>query len=176
MKLWTFGVLVLLVGCGEESVQVERGAPPVVNVPLPEAEPEPQGRLIRHGHYSLVWLPHTPEPPDPMLDTEAKAVLAKHSGTLKWHSDAPEGGQWEYRPKSECGWGLDQFDHSASIAVILAGTDADAMCEICGERKNGKWVNPGPPPKYEGCNDEEWAQVEDVVRQTEKRLGKVGVL
>lgn len=173
-KHWKVGVLVLLVGCGEVPVEEgsPRGVPSVADVTEPEPEPEPQGWLIRRGHYSLVWYPHTPEPPDPKLSMEAKTTLAKHGGTLKWHPEAPGGGQWEYRPKSDCGVGLDQYDHSASIAVILAGSHADDICRLCGARHKGKWVNPGPPPELAGCSEAVWQQIEDRYQQTEVRLGR----
>lgn len=141
----------------------------------PEAEPvETPGRLIQkwRDNYTLAWFSPRPKLPDPELSTEAKLVLGKHGGTLTWHPDAPHGGQWEYKPNSNCGWGLDQYDHSASIAVILAGTDADNQCRICGPKHKGRWVNPGPPPKLAGCSDEEWEQIRYLYNETECRLGR----
>jgi|GEM_PF-2232228 len=105
--------------------------------------------------------------PDPELSDEAQAVLQKHGGSLAWHPDV---GQWEYRPTSDCGWGLDQYDKSASIAVILAGTQADNKCRICGPVRRGRWVHPGPPPKLAGCTEEQWEEIERLYHETECRL------
>lgn len=159
-----FGVLVLLVGCGEVPVEESRPRGVSSQADVTEPEPESQGWLIRRGRYSLVWLARTPEPPDPELDAEAKATLAKHGGTLRWHPEAPGGGQWEYRPKSDCGRGLDQYDQSASIAVILAGSHADDICRLCGAKHKGKWVN--------HCSDAVLQQIENLYQQTEVRLGR----
>lgn len=143
----------------------------------PEAESEPvetPGRLIQkwRDSYTLAWFSPRPKLPDPELSTEAKLVLSKHGGTLTWHPDAPHGGQWEYKPNSDCGWGLDQYDHSASVAVILAGTDADNQCRICGLKYKGRWVKPGLPPKSAGCSDEQWEQIRYLYNETECRLGR----
>lgn len=120
---------------------------------------------------SALVLACTAEPvaEQPELSDEAKKVLRKHGGSLRWHSEA---GQWQYTPTSDCGWGLDQWDESASIAVILAGTQADSECRICGPKRKGQWVNPGPPPKLAGCDDDQWEEIERLYHEAECRLGR----
>lgn len=107
--------------------------------------------------------------PQPGLSDEATKVLRKHGGSLN-----PEAGQWQYTPTSDCGWGLDQWDKSASVAVILAGSMADNECRICGPKHKGQWVNPGAPPKLAGCTDDQWAEIERLYHETECRLGRHG--
>jgi len=158
---------------------VRRGAPAVAKVeveiePKAETETEPQGKLIRAKNNKWIWYPIEQPPPDPELSDEALAALAKHKGTLTWHPDAPEGGQWEYQPTSDCGWGHDQYDEVASIAVILAASEADNECRICGPKKKGRWVDPGPPPEYAGCTDEQWAEIESLYCATACRLERDG--
>jgi hypothetical protein len=187
----------LLTACGAEPVPEPSPVPealveaPVASEPFaapgplllsgPGCDPKrssqcmyPENHLKRRGPYTFVWRAPEPEPPDPELTDEALLALAKHGGTLMWHPDAPGGGQWEYRPHSDCGMGDDQYDQSASIAVILSATGADNVCRICGPKKDGYWVKPGPPPRLAGCTCDEWDLIDELYDATACRLGRDG--
>jgi len=184
-----------LTACGPEPVPEAAPAPdPPVEAPAaPEPEPVPltgpgcdpgrsghcmypENHLKRGGPYTFVWKAPDPEPPDPELSDEALVALAKHGGTLKWHTPATTSsgtGQWEYRPHSDCGVGLDQYDQSATIAVILAASEADNMCRICGPMHKGRFLN-RKGPRMAGCTCEEWDLIDELYDATACRLGRDG--
>lgn len=132
-----------------------------------------KGRLVQRMDYELRWSPNHKYAPDPKLSAEAEGYLGRHGGSLTWHPEAAGGGQWSYEPNSDCGKGICQYDQSASIAIILAGVEAEAMCRICGPKRRGRWVENGDP-RRSGCTYEQRMQIERLYCKTSCRLERDG--